>query len=41
MLTAAVHLMSPLAAALLEESRASADPLVRQTAEYLTKNKQT
>jgi molecular chaperone DnaK (HSP70)/HEAT repeat protein len=35
MLTAAVHLMSPLAATLLEESRGSTDPLIRQTAEYL------
>jgi len=37
MLTAAVHLMSPLAGRLLEEARSSADPLLRQTAEYLTK----
>ena len=36
MLTAAVHLMSPLAGILLEEARGSTDPLLRQTAEYLT-----
>jgi hypothetical protein len=35
MLTAAVHLMSPLAGTLLEEARVSTDPLLRQTAEYL------
>jgi hypothetical protein len=38
MLTAAVHLMSPIAVTLLEEARASNDPLVRQTAEYLMKS---
>jgi molecular chaperone DnaK (HSP70)/HEAT repeat protein len=36
MLTAAVHLMSPLAGTLIEEAQGSADPLIRQTAEYLT-----
>jgi molecular chaperone DnaK (HSP70)/HEAT repeat protein len=35
MLTSAVHLMSPLAGTLLEEARGCADPLLRQTVEYL------
>jgi hypothetical protein len=35
MLTAAVHLMSPAASALLEEARRSDVLLVRQTAEFL------
>jgi hypothetical protein len=38
MLTAAVHLMSPCAATLLDEPKNSPDLLVRQTAEYLCKN---
>jgi len=38
MLTATVHLMSPLAGTLLEEARSSADPLIRQTAEYLSRS---
>lgn len=38
MLTAAVHLMSPLARTLLEEARDSADPLLRQTTEFLLKS---
>jgi molecular chaperone DnaK (HSP70)/HEAT repeat protein len=36
MLSAALNLMSPQAARLLEESFQSPDPLIRQTAEYLT-----
>lgn len=35
MLTAAVHLMSPVATVALEEARQSSDQLVRQTAEFL------
>jgi len=37
MLAAAVHLMSPMANLLLEEAMQSQEPLVRQTAEFLTK----
>ncbi len=37
MLTVARHLMSPIAARLLDESLASPEPLLRQTAEYLAK----
>jgi len=37
MLTAAVHLMSPVANMLLEIAKQSNDPLVRQTAEFLAK----
>jgi molecular chaperone DnaK (HSP70)/HEAT repeat protein len=40
MLTAAVHLMTPIASALLDEARQGADLLVRQTAEFLGKRSQ-
>lgn len=39
LLAAATHLMSPVAGRLLEESLTSPDPLLRQTAEYLSKPK--
>jgi len=38
MLTAATHLMSPVAGILLENARQSNNPLVRQTAEFITKH---
>ncbi len=40
MLVAAKHLMSPVAGILLEDAQQSNDPLVRQTAEFLTKRQQ-
>jgi molecular chaperone DnaK (HSP70) len=39
MLTVSQHLMSPVAARLLQESLESPDPVLRQTAEYLSKPK--